>query len=45
VVSVPSAHSPAGSYLGTRGANHSSMKSDTLAATILQHIIADFPNR
>jgi triacylglycerol lipase len=44
VVSVTSAHSPTGTYLSTRDANHSSMKSTTLASTILQHILTDFPN-
>ena len=43
VTSVASAHSPVGSYLATRAANHSSMKSVALATTILQHIVADFP--
>jgi pimeloyl-ACP methyl ester carboxylesterase len=44
VASVQSAHSPFGIYLATSGANHSSMKSETLASTILQHILSDFPN-
>jgi pimeloyl-ACP methyl ester carboxylesterase len=44
VTSVPSAHSPGGNYLATQAANHSSMKTTALAQTILQHIVADFPN-
>ena len=34
-----------GSYLGSEDANHSSMKSMSLANRILQHILSDFPNR
>jgi triacylglycerol lipase len=44
VTSVQSAQSPFGTYLSTLGANHSSMKSESLASTILAHIISDFPN-
>jgi triacylglycerol lipase len=45
VVSEASAHSPGGTYLSSLKANHTTMKSQTLAATILQRILADFPNR
>lgn len=44
VVSLASAQAPTGSYLGTEEANHSSIKSTTLATTILKRIVADFPN-
>ncbi|HSY49270.1 MAG TPA: alpha/beta hydrolase [Thermoanaerobaculia bacterium] len=44
ITSVQSAQSPFGTYLDTLLANHSSMKSESLASTILQHIISDFPN-
>jgi triacylglycerol lipase len=45
VTSVPSSQSPGGIFLGQRNANHSSMKTQALAQTILQHIVSDFPNR
>jgi len=45
VTSETSAHSPFGTYLGSEDANHSSMKSTSLANRILQHILSDFPNR
>lgn len=45
VTSVPSAHSPGGNYLGTRDANHSSIKSTALAQQILDRIKSDFPLR
>lgn len=45
VTSVPSAHSPGGTYLGTRNGNHSSIKSQALAGTILTRIRSDFPIR
>ena len=44
VTSEDSAHSPFGTYLGSEDANHSSMKSTSLANRILQRIVADFPN-
>jgi triacylglycerol lipase len=45
VTSVSSARSPGGTFLGQRAANHSSMKTQALASTILQRIVSDFPNR
>ncbi|HEX6098844.1 MAG TPA: hypothetical protein VF432_21190 [Thermoanaerobaculia bacterium] len=45
VTSVPSAHSPGGTYLGTRNGNHSSIKSQALAGIILNRIRSDFPIR
>ena len=45
VTSVPSSRSPSGTFLAQLNANHSSMKSQALAQTILQRIISDFPNR
>jgi triacylglycerol lipase len=44
VVSEASAHAPTGIYLANLNANHTTMKSTTLAASILQHILFDFPN-
>lgn len=45
VTSVPSARSPGGTYLGTRDGNHSSIKSQALAQTILNRIRSDYPIR
>lgn len=45
VTSVPSSRAPGGTYLGTRDANHSSMKSQALAQTILNRIKSDYPIR
>ena len=45
VTSVPSSQAPGGTYLGTRDANHSSIKSPALAQQILDRINADYPNR
>ena len=45
VTSVPSAHCPCGTYLGTRDGNHSSIKSQALAGIILNRIRSDFPVR
>lgn len=44
VVSVNSAHSPTGTFLAQLNANHSSMKTENLAQTILARIVSDFPN-
>lgn len=43
-VSTASAQAPGGTYLGTRDANHSSIKSVGLASEILNRILTDFPN-
>jgi pimeloyl-ACP methyl ester carboxylesterase len=43
VTSVVSSRSPGGIFLGQRAANHSSMKTQALAGTILQRILSDFP--
>jgi hypothetical protein len=45
VTSVTSSRSPGGIFLAQLAANHSSMKSQALAGTILRHILSDFPNR
>lgn len=45
VTSVPSSKSPGGTYLGTREANHSSIKSNALAQQILNRIKSDYPIR
>lgn len=45
VTSVPSSQAPGGSYLGTREANHSSIKSTALAQEILDRIKSDYPIR
>ena len=45
VVSEASAHSPSGTYLGNEVANHSSIKSTSIADRILQRIASDDPNR
>lgn len=45
VTSVPSSRAPSGTYLGTRNGNHSSMKSQVLAQTILNRIKSDYPIR
>jgi len=45
VTSVPSSQSPGGTYLGTREANHSSIKSTVLAQQILDRIKSDYPIR
>lgn len=45
VTSVPSSQAPGGTYLGTRAANHSSMKSTALAQAILDRIKSDYPVR
>ena len=45
VTSVPSARAPGGTYLGTREANHSSIKSTDLAQQILNRIKSDYPVR
>ncbi len=45
VTSVPSSKSPGGTYLGTRNANHSSIKSQALAQAILNRIKSDYPIR
>jgi triacylglycerol lipase len=45
VTSVPSSKSPGGTYLGTREANHSSIKSNALAQLILNRIKSDYPIR
>jgi hypothetical protein len=42
-VTTASATAPFGSYLGTRNANHSTLKSTALAQQILARIKADFP--
>ncbi|HJW91995.1 MAG TPA: hypothetical protein VJ901_00115 [Thermoanaerobaculia bacterium] len=44
-VSANSAVAPFGTYLGTRGANHTTIKSSDLASVILRNIVADYPNR
>ena len=43
VVTETSAHSPSGTYVGSRDANHSSMKTEALAREILDRIKAEFP--
>jgi len=45
VTSVPSSQAPGGTYLGTRNANHSSIKSQVLAGQILNRIKSDYPIR
>jgi triacylglycerol lipase len=45
VVSVNSARSPMGTFLAQLNANHSSMKTENLAQTILTRIVSDFPNQ
>lgn len=45
VTSVASSRAPGGTYLGTRNANHSSMKSTVLAQEILNRIKSDYPVR
>ena len=45
VTSIPSSRSPSGTFLGQVNANHSSMKAQVVAQTILQRIVSDFPNR
>jgi pimeloyl-ACP methyl ester carboxylesterase len=45
VTSVPSSQAPGGTYLGTRNANHSSLKSQVLAGQILNRIKSDYPIR
>lgn len=45
VTSVQSSQAPGGTYLGTRNANHSSLKSTAVAQAILNRILADYPIR
>jgi pimeloyl-ACP methyl ester carboxylesterase len=43
VVTVPSSQHPSATFLGTIGANHSTLKSSDVAQGILSRIAADFP--
>jgi hypothetical protein len=45
VVSEVSAHAPTGTYIATRSANHSSIKSTDVAAEIFNRILKDFPSQ
>jgi triacylglycerol lipase len=45
VTTARSANAPSGVYLGTKKANHTTIKSAATAAEILQRILSDYPNR
>jgi triacylglycerol lipase len=45
VTTARSANAPSGFYLGTKKANHTTIKSAATAEEILQRILSDYPNR